>query len=193
MTNVLGDLDWLLVCHVFKKYMEIAHSYHILAAYSQQDNYLGSKQEENRGRPDEAQRPEGADLIGAGSILLVNPPLPGEADQMANPIKFINPDVNTLQFHVDNLIDKRDNIFHSVVGKGNEATKEAVNEMQVMASFESQSSVLMKIARNLKAIQEFAEKCKAMLILLRNSSSFKIIWSAGATTILAFGFLAPIL
>jgi hypothetical protein len=80
---------------------------------------------------------------------------------MANPVKFINPDVNTLQFHVDNIIDKRDTIFYSVVGKDSDTTKEAVNEKQVMASFESQSSILMKIAQNFKKIQEFAEKCKA--------------------------------
>ncbi len=38
-----------------------------------------------------------------------------------------------------------------------------------------------------------AEKCRATLIRLRNSSSFKIIWSAGATTIFASGFFDAIL
>ena len=161
LTNVLGDLDWLLVCHVFKKYMEIANSYPILATYAQRDNYEGSRQESDRGRPEESKTTQGGAFIGAGTQIQVETPLAGEHDPMANPVKFINPDVNTLQFHVDNIIDKRDTIFYSVVGKDSDTTKEAVNEKQVMASFESQSSILMKIAQNFKKIQEFAEKCKA--------------------------------
>jgi hypothetical protein len=161
LTNVLGDLDWLLVCHVFKKYMEIANSYPIIAAYKPQDDYQGSRHEEDRGVSEDIRRPEGADLVGAGSVILVNPPLTGEADPMANPIKFINPDVATLEYHVTNITNKRDVIFYSVVGKGEEQTKEAVNEKQVMASFESQTAILQKIAYNFKMIQEFAEKCKA--------------------------------
>ena len=163
LTNVLGDLDWLLTCHIFKKYMEIANSYPILAAYRMQQDYQGSKQEENRGRPEEDKRPAGADLIGAGSFLEVDPPMPGQpgVDAMNNPVKYINPDVDTLRYHVDNITDKRDAIFYSVVGLGGEATKEAINEKQVLASFESQTSILMRIANNFRIIQEFADKCKA--------------------------------
>lgn len=161
LTNVLGDLDWLLVCHVFKKYMEISNSYPILAAYRSQQNFLGSKQEEERGRTEDEKRPAGADLIGAGSFIEVDPPLAGEHDPMSNPVKFINPDVTTLEFHVKNIIEKRDTIFYSVVGKDSDTTKEAINEKQVMASFESQSAILMRIAGNFKKIEEFADKCKA--------------------------------
>lgn len=161
LTNVLGDLDWLLVCHVFKKYMEIANSYPILATYTERDNYLGSRQEDDRGVPEEAQRTAGNNFVAPGTILKVDQPLAGEHDPMANPVKFINPDVATLQFHVDNIIEKRDTIFYSVVGKDSDTSKEAVNEKQVMASFEGQSAILMKIAGNFKKIQEFAEKCKA--------------------------------
>lgn len=161
LTNVLGDLDWHLVVHVFKKYMEIANSYPILAAYEQADDFRESKQEENRGRPEEERRPEGGNLLGPGSILTIRPPLAGEPDAMANPLKFISPDVATLQYHVDHLALKRDDIFYSVVGKDEQTTKEAVNEKQVMASFESQTAILLKIAKNFKMIQEFAEKCKA--------------------------------
>ncbi len=160
LTNVLGDLDWLLTCYVFKKYMEIANSYPILAAYEQQDDYKGSKQEENRGRAEDERRPEGADIVGPGTILTMRVPMAGESDPMANPIKFISPEVANLQYHVDNIADKRDIIFYSVVGKDGEASKEAINEKQVMASFESQTTILMRIARNFQIIQEFAEKCK---------------------------------
>jgi hypothetical protein len=79
---------------------------------------------------------------------------------MANPLKFINPDVTTLEFHVDNITDKRETIYYSVVGKSSEATKEAVNEKQIMSSFESQTAVLLRIAKNFQLIQQFAEKCK---------------------------------
>jgi hypothetical protein len=93
---------------------------------------------------------------------MVKPPLSGEPDPMANPLKFINPDVATLEYHEGSLEKKRDNIFYSVVGKGGEEKNDqAKNEKQVQASFESQTSILKRIARNFELIQTFAEKCKA--------------------------------
>jgi hypothetical protein len=161
LTNVLGDLDWLLTVQVFKKYMEIANSYPILAAYEPADDYLGSKQEDNRGTPEAERATAGSQIPGPGTVLMVKPPLTGEPDPMANPLKYINPDINTLQFHVDEIVLKRDSIFYSVVGKGGEQNNDqAKNEKQVQASFESQTSILRKIAKNFELIQTFADQCK---------------------------------
>jgi hypothetical protein len=160
LTNVLGDLDWLLTVQVFKKYMEIGNSYPITVAVSKQQNYLGSDQEDNRGTEESERKTAGGNLVGPGSFFEVDPPLTGEYDAMANPVKLITPDVTNLTYHDGAVIAKRDAIYYSVVGKQESQTKEAVNEKQVMASFESSLNILRKIARNFELIQTFADKCK---------------------------------
>ncbi len=163
LTNVLGDLDWLLTCQIFKKYMEISNSYPILAAYEEKQDFQQSRNESDRGESKESRETDGDHFIAPGTILTVRQPLPGEPDPMQNPLKYINPDVNTLTFHVGDLKLKRDNIFYSVVGKYEDTTKEAINEKQVMASFESQTANILKIAKNFEIIQTFADKCKIQL------------------------------
>ena len=164
LTNVLGDLDWLLTCQVFKKYMEIGNSYPITAAYRKQQNFLGSNYESDRGRSKEERKTSGGDLIGPGSFLEVDPPLQGEHDPMASPVKMISPDVDTLEFHEKSIEQKEQKIFYSVVGIGGEQKNDmAKNEKQVMASFESQTAVLERIAKNFESIQTFAEKTKIAL------------------------------
>jgi len=160
LTNVLGDLDWLLTCQVFKKYMELGNSYPITVAIKQTANYENGSNENNRGRSEETRETLGGNLIGPGSFFEADPPLQGEYDPMANPIRLISPDVNNLQYHDESLKAKQDRIFYSVVGKDGEATKEAINEKQVEASFESQTTNLLKIAHNYELIHTFADKCK---------------------------------
>ena len=164
LTNVLGDLDWLLTCQVFKKYMEIANSYPITAAYRKQQNFIDSQFESDRGRSKEQQKTAGGALAGPGSYLEIDPPLQGESDLMADPVKLISPDVETLEFHEDSLQLKEQNIFYKTVGiDGEQKNDMAKNEKQVMASFENQSSILEKIAKNFEIIQEFADKTKINL------------------------------
>ena len=164
ITNVLGDLDWLLTCQVFKKYMEIANSYPITAAYKKQQNFLGSQFESDRGRSKGEQKTAGGALAGPGSYLEVDPPLQGEADLMSDPVKLISPDVETLEFHEESLRLKEQNIFYKTVGRDGEQKNDAAkNEKQVMASFESQTSVLEKVAKNFEIIQMFADKTKISL------------------------------
>ena len=170
LTNVLGDLDWLLTCQTFKKYMEIANSYPILATYSAADDYQDSRQEGDRGTKKEDRDTDGGAFIGPGSIVTSPPPLAGEPDTMQHPAQYINPDVTTLEFHVGDLTLKRDNIFYSVVGAGGEQTNDAAkNEKQVMASFESRTAILLNIAKNFQLIHTFADKCKIELRYGKNT------------------------
>ena len=164
LTNVLGDLDWLLTCQVFKKYMEIGNSYPITAAYRKQQNFVASQFESDRGRPVEQQKTAGGALAGPGTYLEVDPPLQGEKDLMTDPVKLISPDVTTLEFHENSLQLKEQNIFYKTVGiDGEQKNDMAKNEKQVMASFESQSSILERIARNFEIIQKFADRTKINL------------------------------
>jgi hypothetical protein len=140
--------------------MEIGNSYPITVAIREKQDYQGSNQEDNRGTPEAEQKTMGGNLVGPGSYFEVDPPLAGEYDPMSNPVKLITPDVTNLTYHDGAVLAKRDAIYYSVVGKQESQTKEAVNEKQVMASFESAVNILRKIARNFEIIQTFADQCK---------------------------------
>ncbi len=159
LTNVLGDLDWLLVHSVFKKYMDIANSFPILASYVGGGDYQDMTVEDNMGRTAGENKTQGSAFVGPGTILSMPTPLEGQPDLMNNPVKWITPDVTTLQFHVAESDRLRSNIYLSVVGvDGEQSNDQAKNEKQVMASFESQSNVLKRIARNFELVKAFADK-----------------------------------
>ena len=165
LTNVLSDLDWFLTHLTFKKYMDIANSFPITVAYKPQQNFEGSDEEVNRGKPEDERNRKGGNLMGPGSFLTVDPPLAGEPDPMSNPVALINPDVGTLEFHVTESVRLRLKIFQAVVGSGGEPKNdEAKNEKQIMSSFEEQTAVLRRLAYNFEEIQRFADKCKIDVI-----------------------------
>ena len=159
LTNVLGDLDWLLTHATFKKYMDIANSFPILVTYDTDDDSEDLTREKNIGRTGGNKETSGGSLIGSGSIIKVPAPRDNEPDLMNNPVKYINPDVDTLKFHVEETSRLWDQIYLTVVGADGEQKNDmAKNEKQVLASFESQGQILRNIAENFEIIIAFAEK-----------------------------------
>ena len=165
LTNVLSELDWLLVHKVFKKWMDIANSFPILATYRSGDNFEDLRREENKGRAEGKQKTKGDKLIGPGSVITVPVPMEGQPDLMTNPLAWIAPPVETLQFHVTEDERLTDYIYRTSVGiDGEQKNDQAKNEKQVLASFENQSTIRRRIATNFEKIQSFAEK---VIIFLR--------------------------
>jgi hypothetical protein len=165
LTNVLSELDWLLVHKIFKKYMDIANSWPILVTYRSGDNFEDFKREENKGRSEAGQKTKGNKLIGPGSQITVPVPMEGQPDLMTNPLAWITPDIESLQFHVTEDERLTDCIYHTSVGiDGEQSNNQAKNEKQVLASFENQSTILSRIANNFEKIQSFADK---VIIFLR--------------------------
>jgi hypothetical protein len=159
LTNVLSELDWLLVHKTFKKYMDVANSWPILVAYQTGGDSSDLTLTENKGRTEAGQQTLGKGMPGPGTILEMPLPIEGQPDLMANPIKWIAPEVNTLQFHVSEDDRLTDNIFKTAVGvDGEQKNDQAKNEKQVLASFESQSIILKRIAMNFEKIQCFADR-----------------------------------
>ena len=161
ITKELSDLDWLLFHTASKKYMDIANAYPILVSYymggdSNDDSITANKQP--------GTSPEGGSKMGAGSHVKVNIPNPDEVDLMVNPMKYINPDVGTLEWHVKEEVRLTQKIIKSVIGVEDEkADKEAMNELQIESGFESQISVLMRVKINFEIIQKFADSTIAKL------------------------------
>ncbi len=164
ITKELSDFDWLLFHMAAKKYMDLANSFPILVSYNMEGGYDDDSITRQDG-------PEGGSSLGPGTEIEVDAPKTNDdPDLMSNPIKYINPDVATLEWHVKEEIRLTNKIFKSVVGVDQEQRSEsAKNELQVGSAYESQVSVLLRIKQNFEVINSFADKtiCK-----LRYGDSF---------------------
>jgi hypothetical protein len=159
VSSVLSWMDYYLFMLVNKKYMELSNSYPITAVYSSDD----SSKEDNQSEA--TKTPDGGNHIGAGTFIQVDPPLPGDTvDMMRHPVQLINPDVATLNYHIEKLNELREMIYRSVVGAGGEPENDqAQNEKQILGSFEDKTTVLMKVKRNFEIIETFAAETLARL------------------------------
>ena len=93
-----------------------------------------------------------------------------DADLMKDPIKLISPDVETLEWHVNEEERLSNKIYRSVVGVDQNVLNDAAkNEKQIDSAFESQLSVLFRVKRNFEIINKFAD---ATIAKLRYGDSF---------------------
>lgn len=164
LTNNLSRLNWLLVHRVNKKYMGLANSYPIIAKYKDSDSGMFRPNPEGSEDPENiAKTPAGHGLNGAGTMIEVDPPIPGATtDLMQNIVKIISPPVDTLKYHDASEEALESYIFNSIVGHDQQLSRTAVNELQVISSFESRKDVLMHIGLNIELIRQFCEEtiCK---------------------------------
>lgn len=164
LTEVLSELDWLLVHKVFKKHMDLANSYPILVSYTTGGDFTDFTIEENKGRQEKQKKTAGGKYIGPGTILSVPVPIEGQPDLMSNPVAWVAPPITSLEFHVKEDERLTDYIYKTIVGvDGEQKNDQAKNEKQVLASFENQSIILKKIAGNFEKVQAFADKVKIQL------------------------------
>lgn len=165
LTNVLAELDWLLVHKTFKKYMDVANSFPILVKYQSGQDYTDLTPTDNKGRDEGEVKTRGNKLVGPGTVVEVPIPLEGQPDLMTNPLAWVSPDIASLKFHVTEDERLTDYIYKTSVGLDEEPENDqAKNEKQVLASFENQSIILRRLANNFEKIQSFADHT---LIFLR--------------------------
>ena len=94
----------------------------------------------------------------------------GEQPDLRNPVSMLSVDRNSLDFNVSELERLRTEIITSVVGQNEEITqREAFNEQQVRANFESQSTILNRIKKGFELAQEWVDKT---ICLLRYGEDF---------------------
>lgn len=175
LTNSLSELDWLLFFSIARKYLELYAPFPLYAIYKGSCNYKieGSQRGKCVGG---YIKYEGYDLdadvsrrercpvckntlkVGPGNIIELRVPKDKEdPDLMANPMKVIPAERESLDYMKLAVKDKYDEIFQNCVGRGQETkTDQAQNELQIRASFESRTSVLLKIKKNFEIIHTFA-------------------------------------
>ena len=98
---------------------------------------------------------------------------------MRNPVQITTIDKNSLEYNVEEVRRLHDEIVVSVVGAGGNAAvseKEAINETQVAANFESKTAVLNTLKTDFEQAQKFVEDTICKLRYGDNFISSSISW-----------------
>jgi len=175
ITKQLEALDWYLFYIISKRHLDLYGSYPIYSGYEQDDKFsnelqgdkdnggylLDEKREyvfDTAGIPKMALQKQKKRIIGAGSFVEVPIPIEGQPD-LRNPVQMLTVDRNSLDYNVAELTRLRTDIITAVVGTNEEiTTRDALNEQQILANFESQSTVLNRVKRGFEQAQTFVDE-----------------------------------
>lgn len=176
ITKELSSLDWYLFFSISKQHLDLYAPYPIYSAYEAdcdfENNETGdycdggflrnSKGEYkilNDGTLEKCPCCSEKRIAGPGSFLEV--PIPNQSEgiaDMRNPVQITTIDKDSLQYNVDECVRLKNEIVVSIVGSGGTVSeKEAINETQVTANFESKTSVLNALKTNFEQAQKFVE------------------------------------
>lgn len=188
ITKELSNLDWYLFFSISKQHLDLYAPYPIYSAYEAdcnfENNETGDYCDGGFLRNSKGEYKILADgtvercpccsekrIAGPGSFLEV--PIPNSAEgisDMSEPVHITTIDRQSLDYNVEECKRLHDDIVISIVGSGGTVSeKEAINETQVAANFESKTSVLNNLKVNFEQAQKFVEDtiCK-----LRYGASF---------------------
>lgn len=186
LTKELESLDWYLFFHISKRHLDLYGSYPIYSGYEQScdfsnaengdycdGGYLKNKQGyyklDTAGLPCRCPKCGDKRIAGVGSFVEVPIPVEGQPD-LRNPVQMLSVDRSSLDYNVSEEERLKDDIIASVVGMQEEQmSTQAVNESQVRATFESQSTILNRVKKGFEAAQKFVDDT---ICRLRYGASF---------------------
>lgn len=176
ITKELSNLDWYLFFSISKQHLDLYAPYPIYSAYEADCNFENSETGDycdggflrnakgeykilNDGTVEKCPCCSEKRIAGPGSFLEV--PIPNQTEgvaDMRNPVQITTIDKNSLDYNVNECARLKNEIVISVVGSGGTVSeKEAINETQVTANFESKTSVLNALKTNFELAQKFVE------------------------------------
>ena len=188
ISKELSNLDWYLFFSISKQHLDLYAPYPIYSAYEADCNFENNETGDycdggflrnakgeykilNDGTVEKCPCCSEKRIAGPGSFLEV--PIPNQSEgvaDMRSPVQITTIDKDSLEYNVNECIRLKNEIIVSVVGSGGTVSeKEAINETQVTANFESKTSVLNALKTNFELAQKFIEDtvCK-----LRYGSAF---------------------
>ena len=187
LTKELDSLDWFLFYHLSKRQLDLSGSYPIYSGYEQACNYSNAEngdycdggylrnkqgfyQYDQSGMLLRCPKCGDKRIVGPGSFVEIPIPKEGEQADLRNPVQMLTVDRASLDYNVDEERRLRSDIITAVVGQSEEITqREALNEQQIMANFESQTTVLNRVKRGFEAAQQWVDET---CCLLRYGSDF---------------------
>ena len=176
ITKELSNLDWYLFFSISKQHLDLYAPYPIYSAYEADCNFENNETGDycdggflrnakgeykilNDGTVEKCPCCSEKRIAGPGSFLEV--PIPNQSEgvaDMRNPVQITTIDKDSLDYNVNECARLKNEIVISVVGSGgNVSEKEAINETQVTANFESKTSVLNALKTNFELAQKFVE------------------------------------
>ena len=176
ITKELSNLDWYLFFALSKQHLDLYAPYPIYSAYEADCNFennetgdycdggflrnaIGEYKILNDGTVERCPCCSEKRIAGPGSFLEV--PVPNQSEgvaDMRNPVQITTIDKDSLDYNVSECARLKNEIVISVVGSGGTVSeKEAINETQVTANFESKTSVLNALKTNFELAQKFIE------------------------------------
>lgn len=176
LTKELEALDWFLFFHISKRHLDMYGAYPIYSGYEQSCDFSNAengdycdggflKDKQGYYRLDQAgllmRCPKCGDkrITGAGSFVEIPIPDGDKQPDLRNPVQMLTVDRGSLEYNVEEEKRLRENIITAVVGQNEEVTqREAFNEQQVMAAFESQSTVLNRVKKGFESAQQFVDE-----------------------------------
>ena len=188
VTKELDRLDWYLFYAISKRHLDTYGSYPIYWGYEQSCDFhndetgdycdggflkdrQGHWHYDNNGLLMPCPRCREKRLTGAGSFVEI--PVPdasqGQPD-LSNPVGIVSVDRSSLDYNKEEEKRLRTDIITAIVGTNEEiTTRDALNEQQILANFESQSTVLQRVKKGFEEAQKFVDDtcCR-----LRYGSSF---------------------
>ncbi len=198
ITKELSNLDWYLFFALSKRHLDLYAPYPIYSAYEADCDFENNETGEycsggflrNRSTDEYIIMADGTvkecpcckekRIVGPGSFLEV--PVPNMAEgvaDMRNPVQITTIDKDSLDYNVDECVRLKNEIIVSVVGSGGTVSeKEAINETQVAANFESKTSVLNALKTNFELAQQFVEDTVCRLRYGENFISSSISWGS---------------
>lgn len=176
ITKELSNLDWYLFFSISKQHLDLYAPYPIYSAYEADCNFENNETGDycdggflrnakgeykilNDGTVEKCPCCSEKRIAGPGSFLEV--PIPNQSEgvaDMRNPVQITTIDKDSLDYNVNECARLKNEIVISVVGSGGTVSeKEAINETQVTANFESKTSVLNALKTNFELVQKFVE------------------------------------
>lgn len=195
ITKELSNLDWYLFFSISKQHLDLYAPYPIYSAYEADCNFennetgdycdggflrnsKGEYKIKSDGTVEKCPCCSEKRIAGPGSFLEV--PAPNQSEgiaDMRNPIQITTIDKDSLDYNVNECVRLKNEIVVSVVGSGGTVSeKEAINETQVTANFESKTSVLNALKTNFELAQKFIEDTICRLRYGRAFISSSISW-----------------
>ena len=174
ITKMLGALDWWLFFHISKHHLDLYGSYPVYTGYEQNCDYHNDntgdycnggflydvhdqQKLDMAGLPMKCPKCGDKRIIGAGSFIEIPVPQENQPD-LRNPVTMLQVDRNSLDYNVDEEDRLKNIIITSIVGTNEEiTTRDALNEQQIKANFESQSTVLNRIKTGFEEAQQWVD------------------------------------
>ena len=176
VTKELDRLDWYLFYSISKRHLDTYGSYPIYWGYEQDCDYHNDENGDtcdggflkdrhghwlydSNGLLMPCPKCSQKRLVGAGSFVEV--PVPdasqGQPD-LSNPVGMLSVDRDSLDYNKDEEKRLRTDIITAIVGTNEEiTTRDALNEQQIQANFESQSTVLQRVKKGFESAQKWVD------------------------------------